>query len=103
MKELPLLSEEELNDLAVRIVRGEVYITNSEESLRLSFGHLFALMTETPEWIDSIGAVYEEMSKAGPRGINGYPFFFSMKCLHRDQVDTLRERVEAKQQALQSA
>jgi len=31
-----------------------------------------------------LGGVYEYMSEASPRSINGYPSFFSCKLLHKD-------------------
>ena len=39
---------------------------------------------ETPqreEYLKNIGMLYEDMSKSGPRGINGYPMFMSCKIL----------------------
>lgn len=38
------------------------------------------------EFIRNIGMVYEENSKAGPRSLNGYPIFMSMKIV--SQSDT---------------
>lgn len=50
-----------------------------------------------------IGLIYEEMEKAMPRSINGYPIFMSMKYLSKDEADRffeaikqLREFVEGK-------
>lgn len=40
------------------------------------------------EFIKTIGMVYEELSKAGPRSLNGYPMFMSMKIV--SQSDTKR-------------
>jgi hypothetical protein len=34
-----------------------------------------------------IGCIWEYLSKAGPRGINGYPIFFSMHFMHVDDWD----------------
>lgn len=32
-------------------------------------------------WLKQIGMIYENMSEAGPRGINGYPMFMSCKFI----------------------
>lgn len=36
------------------------------------------------EYTAQIGVLWEWMSKAGPRAINGYPIFMSMRVMHRD-------------------
>jgi hypothetical protein len=35
-------------------------------------------------WARDLGVVYEQVSKAGPRGINGYPIFMSLRLMHRE-------------------
>lgn len=35
-------------------------------------------------WARDLGVIYEHMSAAGPRGINGYPMFMSLRLMHRD-------------------
>ncbi len=34
-----------------------------------------------------LGTIYENVSEAGPMSINGYPTFYSMKLLHKDDWD----------------
>jgi len=49
---------------------------------------------ETPEREDffkNIGMLYEEYSKAGPRGINGMPNFFSMKIVSIEDTKRFQE------------
>lgn len=36
--------------------------------------------------------IYEYLSEAGPRAINGYPIFFSMKCLGLEDSEYVMER-----------
>jgi len=97
------MSPEELDDLAKKIVTNVVYIANSEEAVRCSFGMLIAFLNEDvlpkPE-VEKIGAMWEEWSKAGPRSINGYPFFFSGHLLHKDDLAPLAAAVEVKEKAL---
>jgi hypothetical protein len=42
---------------------------------------------------NNIAVLYEEMSKAGPRGVNGYPCFFSMKMLDKEDAQAVFDRV----------
>lgn len=35
-------------------------------------------------WARDLGVVYEHMSAAGPRAINGYPMFMSLRLMHRE-------------------
>lgn len=49
--------------------------------LPLAFG---AFQNFEKEDVDNIGTIYEDISKAGPRCINGYPQFFSMFVMHKD-------------------
>lgn len=92
----------QLNDLAVQIVKGEVYMVNQGPGLNLSFGWIFALMDPKPTlWeLETVGAVYEKMSKALPRGINGYPMFSSCQFVHVNDFDRLLALVEEKERAL---
>jgi len=49
---------------------------------------------ETPareEYLKNIGMVYEYYDKAGPRSINGYPIFMSMKILSIDDTKKFRD------------
>jgi len=43
------------------------------------------------EFIDNIGMVYEDISKAGPGSINGYPTFFSCKIVSREDTNKFIE------------
>lgn len=38
----------------------------------------------TALWGRDLGVVYEDMSAAGPRAINGYPMFMSLRLMHRE-------------------
>jgi hypothetical protein len=93
-QEVPKLSDEEMDVLVRRVVSGEVYASNSADGLE-SFRLVLAYGGEKlGQFVDSIGMVYEEMSKALPRPVNGYPMFTSCKFLHRDQLVEFLRRVE---------
>jgi len=34
--------------------------------------------------LESVGVIYEDLSQAGPRSINGYPIFFSMRMMNTE-------------------
>jgi hypothetical protein len=87
------LSASELRELAVEVSEGRVYLTNTEEGIQWSFGLMIQLL-DFSEIINEVGAFYEEMSKAGPRSINGFPFFTSMKILHREDLPLLHSQIE---------
>lgn len=95
------LPKQELNELATRIVKREVYLATHGPMLENSFGHLFMLMDEDAiEDPAAIGAVYEDMSKCSPRALNGYPIFFSCKLLHKEDVKPLYKLIEKKERAV---
>jgi hypothetical protein len=45
------------------------------------------------QWAADVGVIYEHYEKAGPRGVNGYPMFMSMRILHREDWDIVRPAV----------
>lgn len=98
------LPKNELDDLATRILRGEVYIAAEGPALEHSFGFMLMMVNSdeplTQSQIASIGACYEDMAKALPRAINGYPMFVSMKILHRDDVEPLNKLLTKKHRAM---
>lgn len=88
------LSEQELKELALDIDRGMVFgswaLTLDE--VRSSF---MPLMFINPSDIPSNGAyIYEYLSEAGPRSINGRPVFFSMRILPIENISKLKEMLQ---------
>src|ERR1700683_1833257 len=69
----------EITALARDVITNVVFITNKPESLELSFSIVLALALPkmSNETIQQIGAIYAPLADAGPRSINGLPFFFS--------------------------
>ena len=106
-------TKQDLNELAIQIVRGEIHIANGGDGLQHSFGFILALAAgmkprdargrfarRRQSDVETIGAVYEEMHRALPRGINGYPMFMSCKFVHVNDLGPLMDLVERKQEAL---
>lgn len=46
------------------------------------------------EAVSQWGLVYEYLSEAGPRSVDGYPIFLSMRIVHKDDMPTLIAIVE---------
>lgn len=99
-------SRSEIDELAARVVRREVYLAHvASNGFQHSFGWLFMLMKEPPRQseLETIAACYEEMGKALPRGVNGYPMFTSCQFVHVNDMEQLHERILRKEQALAEA
>ena len=87
-------TKEELRQLAVDIADGKVYtnrhLPNPEmvNSVFLLIG-LGGLHQHHKDDIDSIGLIYEYLSEAGPRSINGQPQFFSLRLLDKEDTELM--------------
>ena len=46
------------------------------------------------EWIKNIGAIYEHISEAGPRGVNGFPIFFSFHTAGKEDWIKIMKAVQ---------
>jgi hypothetical protein len=94
------MSDDEIRRLAVDVCEGRVFGTwNIPECDARLVGSIFlpvglgALAEMPAEEIDRFGEIYEYMDKAGERAINGYPMFFSMRLLEKDDATALREEI----------
>lgn len=107
-KTIPRLSADELTAIAVETFHGRIFHHNMCETVQdihavfMPIG-LGALAEWTPEEISNIGLIYEHMSSAGPRSINGMPVFFSMKLVHKDDMPELSSRLDAIKAAVEVA
>lgn len=89
--DLPLLSDDDLRAFVDDFISGRIFSMHhmSEHQMGnvamvfmpLALG---ALAGYSENELKKIGTIYEELSKAGPRSINGMPCFFSFKILHMD-------------------
>jgi hypothetical protein len=84
---------EELRQIGADIYEGKVFtdrhISKNSLDITPSIFLLIALgaFSKAPEeYIDNIGMIYEYLSEAGPRSINGYPMFFSLQVLSEEQA-----------------
>ena len=98
-------SPEELKQLAIDIRAGKVFTDRHvpDEASSMMSRVFMPLMFMSEEQIadlmkEPIGLIYEYLDNAGPRSINGYPGFFSMRILHRDdwpEVVRLMDQLKA--------
>jgi hypothetical protein len=101
---VPRLSDDELrefvNDFTSGLIFSNVHFRSAEEEKSL-LGSVFmplvfgALSRYSVEEIQNIGLMYEHINKAGPMAINGYPIFFSMRLMHKDDWDRARIAIQA--------
>lgn len=90
-------TDEELEKLAWDIVGNQVFGTWSHpDAARLSF---LVLRFFDPEQLQEmrdarIAHVYEHMSKASERSINGLPMFLSLQMLDMNDTEKLVKRIE---------
>ncbi len=105
--ELPDWPEAELKQLAVDFHKGMIFsnchVENQEDARLCFFPLALGGLNNHPEsYLKSIGLVFEYLSKAGPRSINGNPCFFSMQLLNRSDTTKLFEickKLEAAEKA----
>lgn len=90
---------EELTALARQYVQHEIYIGGTNDDLAMVFMPL--ALGGLAGWdLEKIGLVFEEISKAGPRSINGRPCFFSCQFLHIDDLEPFTAEVKRMAEAL---
>ena len=93
-------TDQEIRELAMDVCDGRVFGSwqvDNPDLIRSIFMPLIFLDAISAKDMKASGVVhlYEEVSKAGPRAINGYPIFMSMKTLNQSDVDRLRAEIDA--------
>jgi hypothetical protein len=91
-------SEEELKKLAQEIVDGKVFTDRDlrkgdEGSLPMVF-MVICLMENAGAFVADAGLLYEYWDQAGPRSINGYPCFFSVRKIIKKDMPALEHYVK---------
>lgn len=101
-------SDEELKQLALDIRSGNVFLSSSispAEGPRI-LSYIFIPLAWAGEdfkvWClkNKICLFYEYMSVAGPRSINGYPTFFSVRSMSEADLKRLTDYMEKIEKAL---
>ena len=90
---IPNRTEKELKQLAMEMCTGAVFSdwNISKYDYQSSFTSVFMVMAlaDPATLPPNIGMVYEHISQAGPRSVNGYPMFMSCKMLSREDSEKL--------------
>jgi len=101
-------TDQELKELAMGMHSGTVFSNmhlrkGDENMMSMIFMPLAlgALSKMTEEEISDVGLIYEHLSAAGPRGINGYPTFFSFNILTKRESETLFEHLKKIQEFME--
>lgn len=92
----PAVSDAELKQVAQGIFAGTVFTSNhvaEPGDLQMVFLPLaFGCFSDVPrEDLNNIGTMYEYLSEASPRSLNGMPIFFSLRLLNWDDTRTLQK------------
>ena len=95
-------TNEELVEIAIGIAEGKIFCSaqihpDDQASLLQSVFLPFAFMTleHRQSLIDNkIAVFYEYLSEAGPRSVNGYPSFFSLKTLNETEWKFVTSKIK---------
>lgn len=98
MTKRPDLTDAELRELALQIRAGSVFTDRSireaelEQMMPMIFMPLGLMSKEELARLieDEPYMLYEHISAAGPRSMNGYPMFFSFRYLRKSEVERLQ-------------
>jgi hypothetical protein len=95
------LSEEALRKLAQEIVEGKVFtdrdMRKADQMGGTMLGMIFmpVLLMQSPGvYLADAGLLYEYWDQAGPRSINGYPIFFSVRKVIKKDMPALEHYVK---------
>ena len=97
---------EELRTLAKDIHRGAVFtdrhiLGDQPEMVGMVFMVLALMKSEQIKALaaDPPEMIYEYLEKAGPRGVNGLPCFFSMQMINKHDFDLVFKMIDALKEA----
>lgn len=97
LRSVPLMTEEEMGklarDMAMEKVFTNLHVPEEDSGMLKSIFMVAALGGLADVDAKQIGMIYEYLDRAGPRSVNGYPIFMSLRMVHREQVGPLMERV----------
>jgi len=100
---VPRMTDADLRTFVVEFCNGQIFTSAQimDDSL---LGNVFmplifgAFEKASREYVEEIGIVWERLSQAGPRAINGMPTFFSMHIMHRDDWARAIQAIQAEEQ-----
>ena len=101
---ISMRTDKELKEIAKDVVENKIFTDwhirefEFKATAPMVFMPLMFLEKEQVEGMKDAGMVYEYYDKAGPRSINGYPIFMSMRVLHKDQSELLKKYMDKYEQ-----
>ena len=100
-------SKKKIKEIALALYKGEIFTSmqvreNDQNLLGSIFMPLLFSEQELIDWMkdNKITVFYEYLSEAGPRSINGYPIFFSMKMMDDKDWQAVYTQYEAIKKAI---
>lgn len=101
---IPGKTDEELKQFVLDFIGGRIFCMQhiAEQDLDL-MGSIFLYaglggLSEVDR--NSLGTIYEYLEEAGPRGVNGYPSFISLKMLNREDWERARKAIVTEKERL---
>lgn len=102
---------EEIKQLARDVLMGRVFTSSHirEHEVAIMIGSIFMPMLFMGEEEykrvfcnkdKPVGLIFEYLTEAGPRAINGYPTFLSMQLLSREDTNLLEDYLRAYSESL---
>lgn len=95
------MTDDEINALAEDIYRDRVFTSDHirQGDLNMLPVIFVPIIFADKKWIelmqkDAPGMIYEHISEAGPRSVNGYPTFFSFHIVSKDDAKKVWEKFE---------
>jgi hypothetical protein len=100
-------TDAEIKELALQLYRGEIFTSMQipEESMQL-LGSIFMplifldAIAQKQLIVNGAFSFYEFISEAGPRSINGFPSFISMRYLNKEDTRRVLDRFFVIEKAL---
>lgn len=99
--ELPRMTDEELKQFVLDACDGHIFtntMCNRPEDVSIVFMTIALFppgLFYTKEAIQQVGIVWERMSEAGPRAVNGMPMFMSHRLMHIDDWKRAAKAIDA--------
>lgn len=99
---VPRLTDDELRKFIDDFVSNRIFTSahvseGSQNLLSMIFMPIAfgAFKDQNEESVKNIGLIYEYYDKAGPRSVNGYPIFFSLRYIHTKDWERARKVIHA--------
>jgi len=102
-KEVDRLSDDQLKSFIIDFVSGRIFtdleishVTGNNSLMTMIFMPLgFGAISDwSKDRIASIGRIYEYFDAAGPRAVNGFPMFTSVRFLHKEDWERVLPAIE---------